>query len=96
MPGWKDEAGSDFLALRPVVVGVAFRAARFGVAGAGGVAGLAGGEAGNENVGRLRAANGFLMAPGAGKAAMGVVIEFGVREPAINGAGRGDLRNTRL
>ena len=87
----ESEAGSDFFALGPVVIGVAFRAAGFRVARAGGVAGLAGGEAGDEDVGRFGAAQGFLVAASTGKTAMGIVIEFGVGEPAVDALCCGDL-----
>ena len=48
--------GSDFFALGPVVVGVAFGATGFGVAGAGSVAGLASGNTRDEDVGGFDAA----------------------------------------
>ena len=47
---WWRELWSDFFALLPVVVGVALEAAGFGVIGTGGVAGLAGGDAWEQDV----------------------------------------------
>jgi len=82
----------DFLALGPVVVGVALEAAGFGVIGSGSVAGFAVGDAGNEKVGGLRAGEGFLVAVDAAEPAVGVVIKFGVREPLQGGIGRSDFR----
>ena len=69
----------DFLALGPVVIGVAFEAAGFGVVGAGGVAGFAVGDAWDKNVGGFGAGKGFRVATGAAEGAMSVVVEFGVR-----------------
>ena len=77
------------------MVGVAFGAAGFGVAGAGSVAGLAGGDAGDEDVGRFGAAESFLMTAGTGKAAMGIVIEFCMGKPSVHGVGSGDFGKCR-
>ena len=77
--GGEGEGAVDFLALGPVVIGVAFEAAGFGVIGARGVAGSAVGDARNEDVSGFGAGEGFLVAVRAIEATMGVVIEFGVR-----------------
>jgi len=53
--GWRELWG-DFFALVPVVVGVALVAAGFGVIGAGSVAGLAGGDAWEQDVAGFGAA----------------------------------------
>ena len=51
LEGGESEFWRDFFALRPIVVGVALKAAGFGMVGTGGVAGLAGGDAGHHHVG---------------------------------------------
>ena len=89
----ESEARSDFFALGPVVVGVALEAAGFGVVGAGSVAGLAGGDAGNENVAGFGAGERFSVAACAGEAGVGVVAEFGMRQPALRGVGGRDGGN---
>ena len=75
----------DFLALGPVVIGVAFEAAGFGVIGAWGVAGFAVIDAGDKDVGGFGAGQSFLVATDATEAAMRVVIEFRMREPVARG-----------
>src|SRR4029077_5382869 len=47
---WEREFGRDFFALAPVVISVALEAAGSGVVGAGGMAGLAGGDARQKHV----------------------------------------------
>ena len=85
------EGAVDFLALGPVVVGVAFKTAGLGVIGTGGVAGFAVGDAGDEDVGSLSAGEGLFVAAEAVEAAVGVVIEFGVREPFLRCPCRGNF-----
>ena len=85
-----------FLALGPVVVGVAFEAAGLGVIGTGGVAGFAGGDAGDEDVGGLSAGERLLVTTCATKTAVSVVIEFRVREPLFFHLRRSNLRKRRI
>ena len=80
-----DEVTVDFLALGPVVVGVAFEAAGFGVIGTRGVACSAIGNAGDEDVGGFRAGEGLLVACSTAETAMGVVIEFSAGKPHPGG-----------
>jgi len=72
------------------VVSVAFEAAGLGVIGPGGVAGFAVGDARDEDVGGFGAGESFFVAVEATEAAMGIVIEFGVRKPLFSGNRRGD------
>jgi len=88
--GGKGEFWRDFFALGPIVVGVALEAAGFGVILAGGMAGLAGGDARHEHVGGEGAGEGFFVATGAGEALVGLMIEFGVGHPVRGGVGGGD------
>ena len=81
MQAGEEIRGLHFFAFRPIMIGVAFEAAGFGVVGAGGVAGFAVGDAGDKDVGGFGAGESFLVAADAAEAAMGVVIEFGIREP---------------
>ena len=86
----KCEGAVDFLALGPVVIGVALEATGFGVVGAGRVAGFAVVDTWNEDVGGVGAGERPLMAVGATEAAVRVVIELGVREPFRGNSHGGD------
>lgn len=82
----------DFLALRPIVVGVAGKAAGLGVVRAGCVASFAVVDTRNQDVGGLLAGRGCGVAAGAGEAAMGVMIEARVEQPALRDVGGRHLR----
>jgi len=89
--GGQREFGSHFLALGPVVIGVAFKAARFGVIGSRRVAGLASGNPRNQDVETILAGERFFVATLASEPAMRVMIELCMRHPARGSVGRNDV-----
>ncbi len=68
-----------------------FEAARFGMVRAGCMAGLAGFNSGQQQVTRIGATQRVFVAAHAGKAAVGLVVEFCVRHPAGGHAGFGNV-----
>ena len=79
--------GFHFFAFRPIVIGVAFEAARFGVVRAWGVAGFAICQRRNEHVAGVLAGERAGVAADAGEAAVSIVIEARVRHPAFGEVG---------
>ncbi len=79
--------GLHFFAFRPIVIGVAFEAARFGVVRAGRVAGFAIREGRNKDIAGFPAGERAGMAADAGKSAVGIVIEPGMWHPSLGEAG---------
>ena len=75
------ELGRDFPALRPVVVGMAPRAARIGVSGPGRVTRLTGRNSWKQDVARFRACKSLGVAAHARESAMRIMVELGVRHP---------------
>lgn len=90
--GGEGELWHYFFAFGPVVVGVALEAARLGVLGAGSMALLAGGNAGEQDVEGFLACESFFMAAHTGETAVSVVIEFRMGHPTRRRIGGGDLR----
>ena len=78
---WERELWCDFFALVPVVVDVALEAARLRVIRSGRMASLASGNPGQQDVGRLRARERFLVAAHTRKAGVRAVIEYRMRHP---------------
>ena len=82
----------DFFPLGPIVIGVAFEAARLSMLRSGSVAGLAGFDTGQEHIAGSDAARCFFVATGTGETSVRFMVEFCVRHPANKDIGGGDLR----
>src|SRR6266699_2825820 len=83
--GRQREFRRDFLAFRPIVIGLALEAARFCVLRPGRMAGLTSLDSRQQHVARFRAFERLLVTTDAGEATVRVVVKFGVRHPAKRG-----------
>ena len=82
----------DFLALRPIVVSVALRAARVGVTWTRRVAGLARGNSWQQDVAGFRARQSLRVTAYAAESSMRVVVELSMRHPLRSYIGGCHLR----
>ncbi len=88
---WEEVGGFHFFALGPIVVGVAFEAAGFGVVWSGCVTGFAARKRWNEDVAGFFAGECARMAADAREASVGVVIETRVGHPSLGEIGFGNV-----